>query len=61
MSLLELLLVKEDRMRNETLRLKDDKDTSHESEKLAEFLTQTNDCPVVTENFPMPVFMRESI
>jgi hypothetical protein len=61
MSLLELLLVKEDRMRNETLHLKDDRGSSHESEKLAEFLTQTDDCPIITENFSVPVFMRESI
>lgn len=61
MSLLELLLVKEDRMRNKTLRLKDDKDSSHESEKLVEFLTQTDDCSIVTENFTIPVFMSESI
>jgi hypothetical protein len=57
MSLLELLLVKEDRMRNETLRLKDDKDSSSESEKL----TQTHNSSIVTENFPVPVFMREGI
>lgn len=61
MSLLELLLVKEDRMRNETLRLKDDKDSFRESEKFAEFLTQTYDCPIVTENFPVPVFVRKRI
>lgn len=61
MSLLELLLVKEDRMRNEELCLKDEKNSSRDSKKTIEFSTQTDDSPVISKDFTVPVFMSEGI
>jgi len=61
MSLLELLLVKEDSQRHRLMHTVDGAPITKNCNQMVEILTQADNSSVITENFTIPIFMRESI